>query len=288
MSIYARKYIGFICNSYALYDFDMSSKGIQEWFNYVLMLSEKFGYPFTEGAVTPGNTKMVLFKNCKRTFDKNVNNIKDISLRHLLYRDDENLPSGGEIVQAYLFSQKKCMFGAYDIFLDNFMRLEIGINLCIIMRPKYAFLYKFPFVFSPWTYVSGMTNTEYDNIPHEKYYNEKHVDIRKRISSWHWHDNKQKICEQGFLREIYPLNFINENHLDHEIFPKTTLKDWIKAADHRGTLEKATDELWLWAVPDEDLEFVTKELAMSDILLCVNKENPQRYDYGVRPEDQVV
>jgi hypothetical protein len=87
------------------------------------------------------------------------------------------------------------------------------------------------------------------------------------------------------LREIYS---INENHLNHEVFSKSTLRDWICAADHRGTLEKVTDELYAWTIPDEDLYSVTMDLALTGILLCVNKDNPQRYDYGVRPEDQVI
>ena len=32
---------------------------------------------------------------------------------------------------------------------------------------------------------------------------------------------------------------------------------------------------------------VTIELAKFDICLCVNKENPHRYDYGIRLEDQI-
>lgn len=292
MSFYSRKYINFISDSYALYgNFEQTSKAkMQVWFKYVVSLSEEFGYPFNEGSCTPGNTKMVLFRNCKRTFEKNLSNIESLELRHIIYRNDEELQGGGEIY-ARLDNDNnflKCIFNSHIVSLNNKLRLEISIKLCEITRSKYGFFYKFPFVFSPWTYAYGLLNTEYDDVYGSKFYNEKHKDIKKRISFWRRDENQRKACEQGYLREIYPINFINEKHLSHEVFPKIALRNWIEEADHRGTLTQITDELHAWIIPDEDLEPITIALAPSDILLCINKEDPHRYDYGVRPEDQIV
>jgi hypothetical protein len=258
------------------------------WFDYMIELAEEFKCPIAEGCCNPGNTKYVLFRNCKRAFEKNINNIVSIELRSS--SDEEPFTRTDEMFLSDIDNEyKTARIGIYEVFLNDELRLAIGTNLCNLVNPKYAFLYKFPFVFSPWTYAAnGISNTEYDDTPGMKYYNEKHVDIVKRISSWHWCDNTQIICELGFLREIYPINFINENHLNHEVFSRITLKDWIEAADHRGTLKKITDDLWSWIIPEEDLYQVTVDLAPSDILLCVNKDNPQRYDYGVRPEDQIT
>jgi hypothetical protein len=179
-------------------------------------------------------------------------------------------------------------FGIYKESFDDELHLEISIKFCEIVRPKYAFFYRFPFVYSAMGYASGIGNGEFDTNETSRSYNPKHRDIQKRIGSW-FNDNYQnKACDSGYLREIYPINFINDAHLNHEIFPKTTLKNWIESADHHGILTKVTDELYAWIIPDEDLESITKELAPTDILLCVNKDNPQRYDYGVRPEDQII
>jgi hypothetical protein len=149
--------------------------------------------------------------------------------------------------------------------------------------------HRFPFVYSPEYYGCGMAGGELDLVP-GKFFNPRHVDINERIKKWQLLHlkHKDKLFESNRLREIYPINYINENHLNHEVFSKSTLRDWICATDHRGTLENVTDELYAWIIPDEDLYQVTVDLAPTGILLCVNKDNPQRYDYGVRPEDQIV
>jgi hypothetical protein len=283
MSLKSRRLSHILSNVCAWYGVNvLSAEKLRVWFDYVVSLSEKFGCPFDEGACTPGNAKYVLFKNCKRAFEKNVNNIRAIELRKL----DQSIENEGISISLYNENGNGIFFMYDQLISDDYFCAEASKKLCEILKPKYLTCYKWPLVFSPVFSFFGTRTSDFEIDECSKFYNTKHVDVCKRIVTWS--RNKNELPKKGYLREIYPINFINENHLNHEVFPKTTLKDWIKAADHRGTLEKATDELWLWAVPDEDLEFVTKELAMSDILLCVNKENPQRYDYGVRPEDQVV
>jgi hypothetical protein len=259
---------------------------MQELFDCCVLFAEMLKHPFAEGGITPGNTKMVLFRNCKRAFEKNMSHIESMDLRTLT--NEEPFSRTDEIISCSLNNKELFRIGILSDLLDEATRLEIGTKLCKIICPRYGIFYKFPFVFSPWTYACGLTNTEYDDNPGIKFYNPKHKDIIDRISLWRRSQNQHVACELGFLREIYPINFINEGHLSHEVFPKTTLRDWIKAADHRGTLEKITGELWSWIIPEDDLYRITVDLAPTGILLCVNKENPQRYDYGVRPEDQVV
>jgi hypothetical protein len=292
MSIFARKYCGVICDSYAFYGINsLLSQKAREWFDYVVSLSENFKHPFTEGSCSPGNTKIVLFKNCKRAFEKNIDNINSVELgsRSEIYVDDV-LHRTGEVISCSFDNRcKDSRFGILGDLLNDQLRLEIGVKLCRIIEPKYAIFYKFPFVFAPWTYVYGYrAGNRYDDVPGSRYYNEKHVDISKRISFWNIKDNNEDLaCKFGFLREIYPINFISDIHLNHKVSSKMTLKNWIESENHRGNLTKSTNELYAWTIPDEDLESVTKLLAPTGILLCVNKSNPHRYDYGVRPEDNL-
>jgi hypothetical protein len=287
MSVFARNRVHIICCSFDLYGIDnLTGNKAKEWFDYCVSLSEAASHPFDEGSCTPGNTKYVLFRNCKRAFEKNLNDIKSVELR--ASADIQEIGSYGIMGAIFNNDSKKGYFGCHNSFFTYDQLVKIGIKLCELAKPKYGIFYKLPFVQLPVFYSCGMGMSDLDTVP-GRLFNPKHVDLEKRSRTWQGlrFDCKEKLFDLSNLREIYPINYINENHLNHNVFPKTTLKDWIQAADHRGTLEEITDELYAWTIPDEDLYQVTVDLAPTGILLCVNKDNPQRYDYGVRPEDQI-
>ena len=292
MSISGIKRAHIFCSSLAFYDFEpITDDRAKKWFEYCISIAESIGHPFDEGCCNPGNTKYVLLRNCKRVLEKNLNRIRCIELRTSAKQD---IGSYGENWMMVDNKELTSFHGIHRNFITREQMFNMGIKLCKIMHPKYGFFYEIPFVYSPVFYVTGaMGLGELDTYEWSKYYNPKHVDFEERVSSWgqktsqnYTHD-EYDLCSSGHLREIYPINFINENHLNYEIFQKTTLKDWISAKGSRGKLEQVTDELWAWTIEEVDLENVTIELAKSDICLCVNKENPHRYDYGVRPEDQI-
>jgi hypothetical protein len=288
VGIFARNRVHIICCSFDLYGIDnLTGNQAKEWFNYSVSLSESTSHPFDKGCCNPGNTKYVLFRNCKRALERNLNNIKDLSLRSSA--DIQEIGSYG-IMETILDNDSKyCYFGCHSSFFDYDQLIKIGIKLCELTKPKYGIFYRLPFVQLPEFYHCAMGMSDLDTVP-GKLFNPKHVDLIERNDMWGslQRDYKEKLYDFNSLREIYPINFINENHLNHEVFPKITLKNWIESADHRGSLSQATDELWSWIIPDEDLYQITVDLAPTDILLCVNKDNPQRYDYGIRPEDQIT
>lgn len=287
MSIRGIKRAHILCTSFAFYDFEpMIGDRVKRWFDFCVSVTEEINHLFDEGSCTPGNTKYVLFRNCKRALEENVNEIKTVELRTSAKAD---IGSYGEAFAVLENDEKTNFMGIHRDFVSRNHFFGIGVKLCEIIKPKYGIFYEMPFVYSPYFYVSGsMGLGELDTEEWSKFYNPKHVDFEKRAITWGTLTREAyNLCSSGHLREIYPINFINENHLKYEIFSKTTLKDWILAEDHRGKLEQVTDELWAWTIEDADLEDVTIALAKSDICLCVNRENPHRYDYGVRPEDQI-
>ena len=272
------------CSSLAFYDFDpITGNRAKKWFDYCNSVAETIKHPFDEGCV--------LLRNCKRALEKNVLGLIDVSLRTSA---KEDIGAYGEVDANFVNDYKGSFIGIHRNFVNREQMLSIGVKLCEIIKPKYGIFYEIPFVYSPLLYVTGAMGTgELDTNKYSTFYNPKHVDFENRVATWdektsqnYTHD-EYDICSSGHLREVYPINFINENHLRYEVFSKITLKDWILAEDCRGKLEKVTDELWAWIIEESDLEKVTIDLAPSDICLCVNRENPQRYDYGVRPEDQI-
>ncbi len=284
-----------LCSSFAFYDFEpLVGDRAKRWFDYCVSVAEEIDHPLDEGCCNPGNTKYVLLRNCKRALEKNVERLEYVELRASA---KEDIGAYGEVEISFENDEKTSFLGIHKNFINRDEMYKKGIDLCKIIKPKYGIFYEMPFVYSPYFYVTGsMGLGELDDKEWSKFYNPKHVDFRKRVVSWvslteEFHDsimNKvYNLCTDGHLREIYPINFINENHLKYEIFSKTTLKDWVLAEDHRGKLEQVTDELWAWTIEDADLEDITIALSKSDICLCVNRENPHRYDYGVRSEDQI-
>ena len=286
MSIFERNRNHIVSSAFAFYDTQrIESENAQNWFNYCIQVSEKAGYPFDQGFCSPGNTKYVLIKNCRKIFEKNIESLSSMELRS--QADLNEIGDYGHMFAYFCNDYRRGFLIGHQCSFNKNSWHNIGVELCKILRPTYAIFYEIPFAYSAEGYSSGYSNGLDINSSHWLF-NSKHVDLSNRIKKWaKLTENSYDICSSGHLREIYPINFINELHLKYKVFSGTTLKDWIEADIHRGKVTQVTDELYSWMIADEDLEYVTIELAKSDILLCVNKENPQRYDYGVRPEDQI-
>lgn len=70
-----------------------------------------------------------------------------------------------------------------------------------------------------------------------------------------------------YLRDIYPLNFINPHHLAMQVKGQS-LKDWIQADSQRGSLKPLIEnQLWVWQVPDNRIDSVRKVLGKERLLI---------------------
>ncbi|OCG67375.1 hypothetical protein A9G41_10450 [Gilliamella sp. Nev5-1] len=83
------------------------------------------------------------------------------------------------------------------------------------------------------------------------------------------------------LRMIYTANIINCYHLDISVEKNTTLKDWILSNTSHGTLEKLSDKLWLWLVPENELDNINYFLGQLGLLISwklptLEPEKPKR------------
>ncbi|OCG37883.1 hypothetical protein A9G29_11240, partial [Gilliamella sp. Fer2-1] len=68
------------------------------------------------------------------------------------------------------------------------------------------------------------------------------------------------------LRMIYTANIINQHHLEIGV-DNTTLKDWILSDTSHGTLEKLSNKLWLWQVPENELDNINYFLGQLGLLI---------------------
>ncbi|MFV3284048.1 hypothetical protein ACNFCI_08305 [Pseudomonas sp. NY15356] len=69
------------------------------------------------------------------------------------------------------------------------------------------------------------------------------------------------------LRMVYPLNVINEEHLNLQV-GDGKLQDWILSEERRGLLKPSLNRMWVWEVKEENLEYVNAELGAAGLLIA--------------------
>jgi len=76
--------------------------------------------------------------------------------------------------------------------------------------------------------------------------------------------------EEGFLRFVYPGNFLNKTQLSARIEDES-LESWIKSSLAHGSIKKISDEISLWSLTDEQLEFVRCFLGQNNLLISFKR-----------------
>jgi len=90
-----------------------------------------------------------------------------------------------------------------------------------------------------------------------------------------------------YLRDIYPLNFLNPHHLAMQVKGQP-LKDWIEADPRRGSLAPLIeDKLWTWSVPENRIQAIRKVLGPERLLISWGDFNtpsggPLGHTYGAK------
>ncbi|MCU9953854.1 hypothetical protein OEJ37_10840 [Burkholderia sp. BKH01] len=77
------------------------------------------------------------------------------------------------------------------------------------------------------------------------------------------------------LRMIYPLNVLNETHLEIRV-NDLSLKEWIGSDSSRGSLTSIPNNMWLWSVEKADLLEVNNACGEAGILLAWQKAPANR------------
>ncbi|MBN3833772.1 hypothetical protein [Burkholderia sp. Ac-20344] len=76
--------------------------------------------------------------------------------------------------------------------------------------------------------------------------------------------------EGAKLRMIYPLNVLNEEHLEIRV-NDLSLREWITSDSSRGSLKSIPNGMWLWSVKGTDLPEVNNACGEAGILLAWQK-----------------
>ncbi|WP_175962279.1 hypothetical protein [Burkholderia pyrrocinia] len=81
--------------------------------------------------------------------------------------------------------------------------------------------------------------------------------------------------EGAKLRMIYPLNVLNETHLEIRV-NDLSLKEWIGSDSSRGSLTSISNNMWLWSVEKADLLEVNSACGEAGILVAWQKAPANR------------
>ena len=92
-------------------------------------------------------------------------------------------------------------------------------------------------------------------------------EMEENILNWDRAYNDKESYKTGDLRDLYPLNFISETHLQRDVFGQS-LRQWIESDLVRGTLEPLNGALWTWEIPQENISDLRLQLKDTDILVC--------------------
>lgn len=76
----------------------------------------------------------------------------------------------------------------------------------------------------------------------------------------------QERYKNTMLRMVYPINMINNHHLDI-VIGNVSLKEWISSDEKHGSLEGLNNNLWLWTVEDTELDEVNRCLGEAEVLI---------------------
>jgi hypothetical protein len=123
----------------------------------------------------------------------------------------------------------------------------------------YATVFPFPTLFGPDTYLAsvGSIPSGMSSLANSTY--------TARITRWRDHRWNGYLTSQGYLREVYPVNFVLRSHLEMPFNGRPLCEYMTKV----GSLKPSqfNDRVYCWAVPAERLLWVRQELEPSGLVL---------------------
>jgi hypothetical protein len=123
-----------------------------------------------------------------------------------------------------------------------------------------AYIFSYPLVFSPIAYSIGLSYS-----PNKKRLGFVTDRDAERVVNWASHCYRGHRASEGYLRDIYPINIIEQIHLERRI-GDLDLQTWISAHNNRGRLSVYEDKM-LWIIDDEYLLSVQHCLDRAKLLL---------------------
>lgn len=258
-------------NTLAMYDFAVEEVDFKGWFYYVLKLYEHYGYPPIKmgcmGLNAPKSSKLTTFKYGQKLLEKHDFKGFDVIEIYTIPQETPDIyPDKGPVsVQLDIgtVSGKGEATLCLDDEIEPFNRdvfEGFAKDLFSFFKPQYGIFYQREFEKGP-TWYAGGTIQGLDRT--------KDFEEREKIGKWgNAYCYKDSKYRTGDLRDIYPLNFLSQPHLDQKV-GDLTLEQWIQSAQAHGELKKLADNFWSWCVEHENIPLVRETLRPMGFVLCI-------------------
>lgn len=243
-----------------MYDFTPESCDLQGWLTYMEEWAEQVGIPWETMGGT-GSKKLIQFKNGKRKLEKNgFVNIEGFSI-------DGGVSEPGTTANwqtaAYFYPVDNYLYFCFLEDIVDFTKPELQPIIQHLLKftgSKYGIAYQREYLKGPYWYALGVIGTAGKiEIPKSE---------SELISKWRIeYRHSDGDYYTGLLRDVYPYNLLTEAHLQQKV-NGANLEQWINKTPQHGTLDRITDQHWLWSVPSDYIPVIQKELYPSGLLLC--------------------
>lgn len=241
-----------------------------EWMDKIIEMFAEFGQVIDEGTGNLGaQHSHGSFRRVKKRLAGflsgiygNVGQNFDIRLRSVAnYKSDAFFPCDMEIVfNSHRFGNKGGMLAVRENLIGSSKLLveKVGEKLFSLTGATYAGVFDFPTMFGPECYQASVSAVPrgMDTFINEAY--------KKRITKFRDNRGHGFLTNQGYLREVYPINFLLETHLKMP-FHNQSLSEYMQRV---GTLERIHDKnMYRWDIPLGILDDVRQEFESSGLIL---------------------
>lgn len=170
-----------------------------------------------------------------------------VDIQMVLSQDREGRKKGA-------INVRETLVKSYDSLID-----KVAAKIFRLAGPMYANAFDFPTVFGPAAYLAslGTILSGMSVIANDIYCD--------RITAWRDRRSDGMLSNQGYLREVYPVNFVLDAHLKI-LFQNRPFEEYMKKV---GILKisEYSDKIFRWNVPEEKLDAVRLELESSGLIL---------------------
>lgn len=142
--------------------------------------------------------------------------------------------------------------------------VEMVADIQTVAKLDYGYVFRMPMEMSPPTYERGLLYGRSSD---------RHLSLIQENEISKWGNARVSLRDMSedtisnYLRDIYPLNFLNPRHLAMRVKGQT-LKTWIEAAPRRGSIKPLIEgKLWVWQVPDKRIQAIRRVLGPERLLI---------------------
>jgi hypothetical protein len=135
----------------------------------------------------------------------------------------------------------------------------MALEIAEILSPSYGFGFTRSCRLGPGLFAVGIMAGDMV-VPKD----EAEYQLRLRDNRWGDMGMESKVYDRGVMRDVFPINYLNSEHLRKRV-NGISLEKWIRQDAARGVLTPITNQLTEWSVNDQELASLNALLATEGV-----------------------